>query len=145
MVSIMELAMKKGWRWWCRRIPSSEPRTNYRLALPMKNRRWRRLRIVKCDATFSLVFSWGKGIYRLEIRVNRATWVPQGNKACLRRVAAPFCLVGNWWPPSSVTLAPVFFIYSIKISKKFCMIPKTFISAQKQHHDSSAENNASSG
>jgi hypothetical protein len=35
---------------------SPEPRTDTRSGLPMKNRRWRRLRIVKCDETFSLIF-----------------------------------------------------------------------------------------
>jgi hypothetical protein len=38
--------------------PSPEPRADSRSALPMKNRRWRRLRIVKHDDSFSLIFSW---------------------------------------------------------------------------------------
>jgi hypothetical protein len=37
--------------------PSTEPRTDSRSALPMKNRRWRRLRIIKHDDSFSLIFS----------------------------------------------------------------------------------------
>jgi hypothetical protein len=36
--------------------PFLEPRTDSRSALPMKNRRWQRLRIVKRDETSSLIF-----------------------------------------------------------------------------------------
>ena len=36
--------------------PSPEPRTNYRSALPREIRAWRRLRVVKRDETFSLIF-----------------------------------------------------------------------------------------
>ena len=37
-------------------FPSPEPRTDSRSALPREFRAWRRLRIVKCDESFSLVF-----------------------------------------------------------------------------------------
>jgi hypothetical protein len=37
-------------------FPSLEPQTDSRSALPRKNRRWRRLRIVKHDELFSLIF-----------------------------------------------------------------------------------------
>ena len=40
--------------------PSPGPRTDSRSALPMKNRRWRRLRIVKCAETSSPIFFSGK-------------------------------------------------------------------------------------
>jgi hypothetical protein len=40
--------------------PSLEPRTDPRSALPMKNRRWWQLRIVKRDETSSLIFFLGK-------------------------------------------------------------------------------------
>ena len=36
--------------------PSSEPRTDSRSALPREIRAWERLRIVKRDETFSLIF-----------------------------------------------------------------------------------------
>ena len=67
-----------SWNWWWRMVddddgddfPSSEPKTDSRSALPRKNRRWRRLRIVKRDESFSLIFfsrnlniwswSWGR-------------------------------------------------------------------------------------
>jgi hypothetical protein len=37
-------------------FPSPEPKSGSRSALPRKNRRWRRLRIVKRDELFSLIF-----------------------------------------------------------------------------------------
>ena len=37
-------------------FPSPDPRTDSRSALPMNNRTWRRLRIVKHDESFSLIF-----------------------------------------------------------------------------------------
>ena len=37
--------------------PSPEPRTDSRSALPREIRAWRRLRIVKRDESFSLIFS----------------------------------------------------------------------------------------
>ena len=36
--------------------PSPKPRTDSKSALPREIRAWRRLRIVKCDETFSLGF-----------------------------------------------------------------------------------------
>ena len=51
-----------NWRWRRvgddedRRSPSSEPQTDSRSGLPMKNRRWRRLRLVKHDNTSSPIF-----------------------------------------------------------------------------------------
>jgi len=66
-----------SWNWWWRMVdgedgdgfPSLEPRTDSRSTLPRKIRAWRRLRIVKHDESFSLIFfspnmniwSWGWG------------------------------------------------------------------------------------
>ena len=67
-----------SWNWWWRMVddddvdesPSPEPRTDSRSALPSGFRAWWRLRIVKRDESFSLVFfspkvniwswSWGR-------------------------------------------------------------------------------------
>ena len=66
----MKLVMEEGWwwRWW--QIPLPEPRTDSGSALPREFRAWRRLRIVKRDESFSLIFfspkvniwswSWGR-------------------------------------------------------------------------------------
>ena len=59
-------------------FPSPEPRTDSRSALPMKDRRWRRLRIVKCDEPFSLFFSPQTRIYRVGVRVGGGPGDPQG-------------------------------------------------------------------
>ena len=47
--------------------------------------------------------------------------------------------------PLRQVLAPEILIIDIKILAKFRSIPRTFISAQKQHHGSSAENIVSPG
>ena len=50
-------------------FPSLEPRTDSISALPRKIRAWRRLRIVKRDETFSLIFFLCKSKYKeLELR-----------------------------------------------------------------------------
>ena len=49
--------------------PSPEPRTDSRSALPREIRAWRRLRIVKRDESFSLIFFLPKREYiELELR-----------------------------------------------------------------------------
>ena len=53
--------------------PSPKPRTGSRSGLPMKNRRWRQVHIVKRDETFSLIFSPNIGFYTVGIRVCGAT------------------------------------------------------------------------
>ena len=47
--------------------------------------------------------------------------------------------------PLRQVLAPEILIIDKKILAKFRSIPRTFISAQKQHHGSSAENSVSPG
>ena len=50
-------------------FPSPEPRTNYRSALPREIRAWGRLRIVKRDESFSLIFFLPEREYiELELR-----------------------------------------------------------------------------
>ena len=51
------------------RFPSPEPRTDSRSALPREIRAWRRLRIIKDDETFSLIFSPRKRIYGVGVEV----------------------------------------------------------------------------
>ena len=51
-----------NWRWRRvvddedRRSPSPEPQTDSRCGLPMENRRWWRLRLMKRNNSFSLIF-----------------------------------------------------------------------------------------
>ena len=50
-------------------FPSSEPRTDSRSALPRKNIAWWRLRIIKRDESFSLIFFLTEREYmELELR-----------------------------------------------------------------------------
>ena len=48
--------------------PSPEPQTDSRSALPREIRAWRRLRIVKRDESFSLVFPPEREYMELELR-----------------------------------------------------------------------------
>ena len=66
-----------SWNWWWRMVddddggksPSPEPRTDSRSALPREIRAWRRLRIIKHDETFSLIFFLRRSKYiELELR-----------------------------------------------------------------------------
>ena len=65
-----------SWNWWWRKVdddngdgfPTPEPRTDYRSALPREFRTWRRLRIVKCDETFSNFFLHETEYIELELR-----------------------------------------------------------------------------
>ena len=49
-------------------LPSPEPRTDSRPALPREFRAWRRLRIVKPDESFSPIFSPRSEYMELELR-----------------------------------------------------------------------------
>ena len=74
-------------------FPSSETRTDSRSALPREIRAWRRLRIVKRDETFSLIFFLREMEYmELELRSEEV----QGAHEIGGR--AP-CLVDRLWTP----------------------------------------------
>ena len=61
--------------------PSPEPRTDSRSALPREIRAWRRLRIVKHDETFFLIFSPRKKIYGVGVEVGGRSGGPRGRGA----------------------------------------------------------------
>ena len=73
-----------SWNWWWRKVdgddgagfPSLEPRTDTRSALPREIRAWRRLHIVKCDESFSLIFFSRTWIYIVGIDVGGASGGP---------------------------------------------------------------------
>ena len=103
MGSIMELAMEKGWWWQRSKIPSSEPQTDSRSRLSMKNRRWWWLRLVKRDNSFSLIFFSGNmGFYCIGLRVNMATRWAAPTWAHLG-VGAPWWVVPTQVPPSGIS------------------------------------------
>ena len=79
--------------------PSPEPRTDSRSALPRGFRSWRRLRIVKRDESFSLIFFLPEREYiELELRsvkhqgAHEAGGVPRG-------AGVPPTLVDRVWAP----------------------------------------------
>ena len=80
-------------------FPSLEPRTDSRSALPREFRAWRRLRIVKHDESFSLIFFLPEHEYmELELRsvelqgAHEARGAPRG-------AGAPPTLVERVWAP----------------------------------------------
>ena len=81
-------------------FPSPEPKTDPRSALPTKNRRWRRLRIVKCDELFSLIFFLPELVFmELELRSEelQGAHKPAGHALGGRTPR----LLANGWTPSS--------------------------------------------
>ena len=76
-------------------FPSPEPRTDSRSALPRKNMAWRRLRIVKRNESFSLIFSPQKRIYGVRVEVGGGPGAPQD------RVARPLPRGPPGAPPTS--------------------------------------------
>ena len=80
-------------------FPSLEPRTDSRSALPREFRAWRRLRIVKRDESFSLIFFLPEHEY-MELEL-RSVELQGGHEAgCAPRVVgAPPTLVERVWAP----------------------------------------------
>ena len=78
--------------------PSLKPRTDSRSALPREIRAWRRLRVVKRDETFSLIFFLPETVYvELELRSEEVRGDHEiGGRA--PRGGAP-CLVDRPWAP----------------------------------------------
>src|SRR3954466_3184729 len=90
--------------------PSPKPRTDSRSALPRGFRAWRRLRIVKRDDFFSLIFSLRKQIYRVRVGVGGSPGGPRGRGRALRGGAPP-TLVDRLWAPWSSSLARIFYYF----------------------------------
>ena len=86
-------------------FPSPEPRTDSRSALPRGFRAWRRLRIVKRDESFSLIFSPRTQIYGVGVEVGGGPGGPQGQGEC-----PPPLWLGCG--PLVLILSPIFFINS---------------------------------
>ena len=122
-----------SWNWWWRKLgdddgddfPSPEPRTDSRSALPMKNRGWRRLHIVKRDESFSLFFSPQTWIYRVGVRVGGAPKDPQGRDPPRGGRARPHHC-GQLVDPLWLILSLVFFIYSKNILREVSCHSKNF-------------------
>ena len=100
--------------------PSPEPRTDSRSALPRGFWAWRRLRIVKHDDFFSLIFSPRKPIYRVGLGVGGPPGGPRG------RGRAPH-LRGQGVGPLVFIFGEDFLLFFLRCSVEFQVIPRTFI------------------
>ena len=128
-----------SWNWWWRMVddddgdgfPSPEPRTDSRSALPREFRAWRRLRIVKRDESFSLIF--------FSPKVNIWSWIwgrwsvrgPTRQGGAPRGAGAPPTLVDRVWAPWRGFFFQYFSYFPNRCSVEFQVIPRTFVSAHK--------------
>ena len=85
-------------------FPSPEPRTDSRSALPREFRAWQRLRIIKRDESFSLIFSPRTRIYGVGVEVGGAPGGPRGR-------GAPPTPVERVWAPGLDSFASIFYIF----------------------------------
>ena len=88
-------------------FPSPEPRTDSRSALPREFRAWRRLRIVKCDESFSLFFLPEREYMELELR---SVELQGAQEAGARPRGHPHPR-GQGVGPLALILSPVFFYF----------------------------------
>ena len=104
--------------------PSSEPRTDSRSALPRGFRAWRRLRIVKRDDFFSLIFSPRKPIYRVGVGVGGPPGGPRGRGRTQGGAPHPR---GQGVGPLVFIFGEDFLLFFLRCSMEFQVIPRTFI------------------
>ena len=142
-----------SWNWWWRMVddddgdesPSPEPWTDSRPALPREIRAWQRLRIIKRDETFSLIFSPRNRIYIVGVKVGGALGGPRDRGARPGGMACPHPC-GQGVGPLALILSPVCFIFSRSYLRGFSGHSENFCFLHnKQHHGSSAENSVSPG
>ena len=118
-----------SWNWWWRcvgddedqRSPSSEPQIDSRSALSMKNRAWRRLRLVKRDNSFSLIFSPKMWFYSIRGVICGATRWGQPTWARLEEGALVGCAHPGA-PPLVVLSSNIFHLLYKKSSQSFVPI-----------------------
>ena len=121
-----------SWNWWWRMVddddgdesPSPEPRTDSRSALPREIRAWRRLRVVKRDKTFSLIF------FSPNMNIWSWSWGRWRSRGATRMGGAPH-RCGHAVGPFTWFFQKYFLLIPKVMSVKFQGIPRTFISAQK--------------
>ena len=102
-----------SWNWWWRMVddddgdgfPSQEPRTDSRSALPRGFRAWRRLRIVKCDESFSLIF------FSPNVNIWSWSWGRWSTRGPTRLGARPPPLWTGCGPPGLDSFASIFYIF----------------------------------
>ena len=113
-----------NWRWRKvgddedRRFPSPEPQTGSRSGLPMKNGRWRRLRIVKRDETSSLFFLGESEFIALELGQTAACGPHKASGHALGG-SRPVALWATGGPSSVDSCANNFYLFHKKTPKSF--------------------------
>ena len=91
--------------------PSPEPRADSRSALSREIRAWRRLRIVKCDDFFSLIFFLPESQYmELELASEGHQGAHKVGGRAQEEGRAP-TLVDRVWAPWSSSLARIFYYF----------------------------------
>ena len=109
-----------SWNWWWRMVddddddesPSPEPWTDSRSALPRGFRAWRRLRIVKRDESFSLIFFLPEHEYmELELRSVELQGAHEAGERAQGGRRAPHPR-GQGVGPLALILSPIFLIFS---------------------------------
>ena len=128
-----------SWNWWWRmvddddgdRFPAPEPRTASRSALTREFRAWRRLRIVKRDESFSLIFSPRTQIYGVGVEVGGAPGGPRGRGARPGGQARPPPSWTGYGPPGLDSFANIFYIFQNLSPWIFRSFPKLLFSTHK--------------
>ena len=82
----------------CDEFPSLELQTDSRSALPREFRAWRRLRIVKHDESFSLIFFLPEHKY-MELELRSVEHEGAQGRGRAQGVGAPPTLVDRVWAP----------------------------------------------
>ena len=140
MKSFMELEREEGWWWRWRRFPLSGAQNGLQICPPDEEQDVAAPPYRKRDEIFSLDFFWDESEL-IELRLGGQSHV--GPTSML--AATPTGLVVHWPTPSGGSLRRYFSYFPEKFFVNFQDIPRTFISAQKQHHGNSAENIVSPG
>ena len=117
-----------SWNWWWRKVndddgdgfTSPEPRTDSRSALPREIRAWRRLRIVKRDESFYLIF------FSLKVNIWSWSWGRWSVRGPTRQGARPHPR-GLGVGPLLLIISPVFLYFPKSASVDFQVIPRTFV------------------
>ena len=102
-----------SWNWWWRMVddddgdesPSLEPRTDSRSALQNGFRAWQRLRIVKRDESFSLIF------FSPKVNIWSWSWGRWSIRGPARQEGAPPPSWTGCGPPGLDSFASIFYIF----------------------------------
>ena len=107
--------------------PSPEPRTDSRSALPRGFRAWRRLRIVKRDDFFSLIFFLPESQYmELELALEGLHGAHEVGAAPRRGGHAPHPR-GHGVGPLVFIFGEDFLLFFLRCSVEFQVIPRIFV------------------